>query len=660
MTLLLLYLLKVSVCIAAFYLVYTVTLSRETFFRLNRFVLLLAIILSIILPVWTLTITKENITSLEIRQEAYVGELSSQQILSLDKVSYGWKETIPIAILCIYFAGALILLFKYLYGILQIIRIIKNSRKEIFSNIKLYIFHKSVIPFSWFRNIIISEEDYISVKEIIIEHEKAHIRLKHSYDLSFINTIAVFQWFNPIFWLLRKELITIHEYQADNRVLKNGIDARKYQYLLISKGTVQSFSIPVVNHLCSGNFKKRIKMMHKDQSNPNKAIKVLFLIPLLAIAVAAFAKTEYVISPPDVSLSNENVISPPDVSLSNEIVTSPPNVSSTSELIKEPQRDTKVNRDQVVPVTIMKNGTYSLGQWSSYSSNKNINEATRDNIDQVIKDIVSKMKYPKDSIHFFIKFEEGDLRTVNPDHLKSLLEALNNNEIKSISSERKTNEFMQLKKGVLSVKINDVGLFMVNNEFVTNNNEVEYLLKKHIEKLKSTSNDSILAEVQTSDKTPIESLNMLKDILQKENITNVNYLYAKKLQANEEFPKSLLTNIPKFLAGQIIYPEDAKESGAKGEFYVKIKSEKGVIKLAEVIDIKDDFDTPRCGSVIITGYGRSTEITTEKSNEAETAKGLASIKNELLRVTALLSQYEDSEWKNANYDFVIHVIFLIR
>jgi hypothetical protein len=219
---------------------------------------------------------------------------------------------------------------------------------------------------------------------------------------------------------------------------------------------------------------------------------------------------------------------------------------------------------------------------------------------------------------------------------------------------------MQLKKGVLSVKINDVGLFLVNNEFVTNSNEVEYLLKKHIEKLKSASNEPIIAEVQTSGKTPVEALNMLKDILQRENITNVNYLYAKKVQANEEFPKSLTTKIPKFIAPQMIYPEDAKKSATKGEFYVKIKSEKGVIKLAEVIDIKDDFDTPRCEPLIIVAYGRSTEVITEKSNETEAAKGLASIKNELLRVTALLSQYDDPEWKNANHDFILQVIFELR
>jgi hypothetical protein len=206
---------------------------------------------------------------------------------------------------------------------------------------------------------------------------------------------------------------------------KNGIDARKYQYLLISKGTQQSFSIPVVNHLCSGNFQKRIKMMLKKRSSPNKAIKALLILPMVAAAVAVFAETEYVVSYPD--------------------------VSSTSESVKEPQKDKKVNRDQVVPVTIFKNGTYRLGQWSSYTTNKNINEASQNNIDQVIKDIVSKMKYSKDSIYFVIKYEEGDITTVNISHHNTLQEALKNNGIKNISAQRKVrlNESQRKKQVVM-------------------------------------------------------------------------------------------------------------------------------------------------------------------------------------------------------------------
>lgn len=433
MTIFLLYLLKVSVCTTVFYLAYNVALSKETFFKMNRIVLLLAVLASVVLPIWTLTISKEIIISQDLRQEFFVGGFSGDQLSASIDNAKDWIDFMPVIALIVFLTGATIISIKNLYGVFQISRIIKYSIKEAQSDVNIHISKNDIIPFSWFRNIIISEEDYNSNREIIIEHERAHIHLKHNYDLLFINTVAIFQWFNPIFWLLRKELITIHEYQADNHVLKNGIDARKYQYLLISKGTLQSFSIPVVNHLCSGNFQKRIKMMLKKRSNPNKAIKVLLLIPLLAIAIAAFAKTEYVVVPDG---------------------------------------------------------------W--------------------------------------------------------------------------------------------------------------------------------------------------------------------ELQEIKEFPKSLTTKIPKFVAPQMIYPEDAKKSATKGEFYVRIKSEKGVIKLAEVIDIKDDFNTPRCEPLIIVAYGRSTEVTTEKSSETESAKGLASIKSELLRVTALLSQFDDPEWKNANHDFILQVIFELR
>lgn len=643
MTIFLLYLLKVSVCTSVFYLAYNVALSKETFFKMNRIVLLLAVLASVVLPIWTLTISKEIIISQDLRQDIFVGGFSGDQLSASIDNAIDWRDFMPVIALIVFLTGATFISIKNLYGVFQISRIIKYSIKETQSDVNIHISKNDVIPFSWFRNIIISEEDYNSNREIIIEHERAHIQLNHNYDLLFINAVAIFQWFNPLFWLLRKELITIHEYQADNHVLQNGIDARKYQYLLISKGTVQSFSIPVVNHLCSGNFQKRIKMMLKKRSNPNKAIKVLLLIPLLAIAIAAFAKTEFIISPPDVPLPNESVTSPPDVSV-------------RSEIIKEPQRDTKVIRDQAVPVTIMKNGTYSLGQWSSYTSDKNINEANQDNIDQVIKDIVSKMKYPKDSIHFFIKFEEGDLQTVNSDQLKSLQDALKSNGIKNISAERKTNEYIKLRDGVLSIKINDSGLIMVNNEFVTNSNEVEYLLKKHIEKLKSASNEPIIAEVQTSNKTPIESLNMLNDILHKENITNVKYLYAKQLLVNQEFPKSLASEVVRFVAINIKYPADAKNSGTNGVFFIRIKAEKGEVKLAEIIDNKENINVPLLDKILVVAYGKDAKDTTD----TKLAKNDSSIKTELFRVAGLLSQIENPEWKNTNFDFALELMFELR
>ena len=314
MTELVLYLVKSGVCLALLYFVYKYSLSGETLFRLNRAVILSIVLLSIILPVWTITIFKEIIAPVGLNQNVIVAD-SSTPIIQNQQISQNdWFSVIQIIAICVYIIGALSLLGKNIYGVFQIYRIMRNSYQEANSVEKLYISNKQIIPFSWFNNIIISDEDYKSNKEIIIDHEKAHIQLKHNYDLLFINTVAIFQWFNPIFWLLRKELITIHEYQADSCVLKNGIDARKYQYLLISKGTQQSFSIPVVNHLCSGNFQKRIKMMLKKRSSPNKAIKALLILPMVAAAVAVFAETEYVVSYPDVSLPNDSMESPLNVS----------------------------------------------------------------------------------------------------------------------------------------------------------------------------------------------------------------------------------------------------------------------------------------------------------------------------------------------------------
>ena len=641
MTELVLYLVKSGVCLALLYFVYKYSLSGETLFRLNRAVILSIVLLSIILPVWTITIFKEIIAPVGLNQNVIVAD-SSTPIIQNQQISQNdWFSVIQIIAICVYIIGALSLLGKNIYGIFQIYRIMRNSYQEANSVEKLYISNKQIIPFSWFNNIIISDEDYKSNKEIIIDHEKAHIQLKHNYDLLFINTVAIFQWFNPIFWLLRKELITIHEYQADSCVLKNGIDARKYQYLLISKGTQQSFSIPVVNHLCSGNFQKRIKMMLKKRSSPNKAIKALLILPMIAAAVAVFAETEYVVSYPDVSLTNDSIESPTDV-------------SPTSESVKEPQKDKKVNRDQVVPVTIFKNGTYRLGQWSSYTTNKNINEASQNNIDQVIKDIVSKMKYSKDSIYFVIKYEEGDLLTVNISHHNTLLDALKTNGINNISAQRLVNPIQ--KKNTLSIKINDNGVFLVNDGIVTSDKNLELLIKKQIEKLKSVSNEPIMAEILTSLNTPYESVSLVKEILSKENVSIIPNFSEVQSSDNKVFPETIERQIVKFVASKVIYPEEAKSAGLQGAFIVKISTEKGVVKSTGIIEKNDELNVPLLDKIIVVAYAKSDSNMSE-SNQND---GNIAIKKELLRVSELLSQIENPEWKINNLDFAIEIVFQLR
>jgi hypothetical protein len=307
MILFLTYLLKAGGCIAIFYLVYRYILAGETFFGLNRFVVTGSVICSLLLPVWTITIVKKIAASPVLPFPGEISETGGQIVVAPASPSgtMNMTDILLYAVLVLYISGALFFIVKYLTGIVRILLIIKRSERMPVSGGILYLSFENVVPFNWFGNIVISREDFRENGEMILEHERAHIQYGHDFDLLFINLATIFQWFNPFIWRLKEELVTLHEFQADNRVLYKGIDAKKYQYLLIALGTSHSFSIPVVNNLCSGNFKKRIKMMLKKQSNPFRAIKVMLLIPMLAGALSLFSETVYVTSPAPV----ENLVS---------------------------------------------------------------------------------------------------------------------------------------------------------------------------------------------------------------------------------------------------------------------------------------------------------------------------------------------------------------
>jgi archaellum component FlaG (FlaF/FlaG flagellin family) len=121
-------------------------------------------------------------------------------------------------------------------------------------------------------------------------HERAHIRARHSWDVMLVDVLSVLQWFNPALWLLRSDLRAIHEFEADDAVLSQGIDARQYQYLLVRKAMATG-GYSVVNSIGHSTLKKRINMMLKHKSNALSALKVLYVIPLVMAALAVNART---------------------------------------------------------------------------------------------------------------------------------------------------------------------------------------------------------------------------------------------------------------------------------------------------------------------------------------------------------------------------------
>ena len=144
-------------------------------------------------------------------------------------------------------------------------------------------------PYSFFRYIVISAKDYEDSRHAILTHEQAHIRLGHSWDILLLEAVCTIQWFNPLVWMLARDLRAVHEYEADKAVLDLGIDATRYQQLLVIKafGTrLQS----VTNSLSHGSLKDRIIMMKKTKSSGLLMLKGLFLPLFMGIAVVAFAK----------------------------------------------------------------------------------------------------------------------------------------------------------------------------------------------------------------------------------------------------------------------------------------------------------------------------------------------------------------------------------
>ncbi len=146
----------------------------------------------------------------------------------------------------------------------------------------------TVSPFSWGRYMVMGEADYCGGHSLIALHERAHIERHHWLDLLAGQLVAIFQWYNPAAWLMREELKALHEYQADDAVLRSGADARAYQMLLIKKAVGARFP-SLANSLNHSKLKKRITMMYKQKSSTRRRLlRAAALVPALAASVALF------------------------------------------------------------------------------------------------------------------------------------------------------------------------------------------------------------------------------------------------------------------------------------------------------------------------------------------------------------------------------------
>ena len=294
---LMIYSLKVGACLAVFYLFFKLLLSRETFHRLNRIVVLAAMVLSFILPFCVITIYRELPAAPEMPAAEQLFEAPAEP----QPEPFPWDKAAALVFLA--GAGATLLwTFGSVFGVIRMIR--RGRRERLADGTVLVRIGRSVTPFSWYRYIVLSEKDLAENGDAIVLHEKAHLRLRHSVDLLLTDLAGCLQWFNPAMWLLRRELRAIHEYEADEAVLDSGVDAKHYQLLLIRKAAGGRW-YSVANSFNHSKLKNRITMMLRKRSSRWAVARVLFVLPLAGLALGAFARTAYVF--PDDKGKKENV-----------------------------------------------------------------------------------------------------------------------------------------------------------------------------------------------------------------------------------------------------------------------------------------------------------------------------------------------------------------
>jgi len=285
------YLIKSGIALSVFYLFFWLLMRKSTHFGLNRLTLATCLLASLVLPLIKIDLTPEVVaTSIPVIS---LDLTTIVQIVSKPEPAWGIREIV----LLIYFSGLAITLFRLIYQSMYIHVISKMSRTITKGKHTIVLVDKDITPFAYFSKIFIPASKMEETSfESILAHEKSHLSQYHFIDLFLIEIVTIVQWFNPIVWLYERSLKEVHEYMADDEVLKQGVSKGNYQALLVN----QALGGPVftISHQFNQSLiLKRIVMMTKMKTPQMAKIKVLLFIPLTVVLLMAFSNPEPIVNP---------------------------------------------------------------------------------------------------------------------------------------------------------------------------------------------------------------------------------------------------------------------------------------------------------------------------------------------------------------------------
>ena len=280
-----------------FYAVYALVFCKETFFTLNRFYLLASVGASLLIPLLSLELVPERVGAFEkpieeisrLRNSYYgsmlVWEFEVERTRGQGPAAdpgtmlTGFKLSIVFFIvLLIYAVGVAVCLFRNVRTMRWIRSMICCLPSESGDHLTIVRVPQAIAPFSFFRHVFVHESLIDSPDfDQILAHEKTHIEQRHSFDLVFVQTVAIFFWFNPVIWQLIKSLKTTHEYIADKKIIASGYSMVEYQTLLL-KQLISNNSLGLVHNFNLSFIKKRITMMKNRRSGWSGKVKVALAI----------------------------------------------------------------------------------------------------------------------------------------------------------------------------------------------------------------------------------------------------------------------------------------------------------------------------------------------------------------------------------------------
>lgn len=326
-TQLLVYSLKATFTLTMLYTPYMLLLQKEKFFRLNRVVLIGIVLMSLTLPLCNVSfMSLDNMLVVQAAQQQMIEigmpvKVADATILDEVVVSRTASGLSLFQVLAILYFTGLIITILIRCAQLGILNYTLNHRnlwtKRTPEGIRICCRPGQFIPYSWMRTIVISERDWNDENKEIILHETGHILAGHSFDMLLLMICQALQWYNPFAWLIGRSLSDVHEYEADDYVLRQGINIRDYQLLLIKKA-VGTSSYTFANSFNHSLTKKRITMMQNSNPNPWRRSRALYVIPVAAISLSVFATPKFI-----------NPVSQAIESLDNQV-----SISRAAELLK--------------------------------------------------------------------------------------------------------------------------------------------------------------------------------------------------------------------------------------------------------------------------------------------------------------------------------------